>query len=327
MRALIQALLAALLAAAAVAQPPPPTFLVTVPNPGARSVGFGGAFVALADDATAAFSNPAGLDQLRRPEVSAELRFELARDVPGSADAADLTGLGFVSFVYPARRWSIAAYSNALASVRLFADAFEVRTYGLSGAYRVSDAVSVGIGLSFFDGQLGALSSTDLGVTAGMLWRFSPHWQAGAFYRQGADLELDPDLPLIFPLDLPDTGGLGVAFRAPNGKLTVAFEWDRVRYSTLLEDLPGEDLVLEDGDELHLGVEYAFLTTRRVVALRAGLWRDPDHQLRRPTERRRGAETHQTLGIGFAFRRLQFDLGADFSSVETILSLSLVRGF
>ncbi|MCP4203105.1 MAG: hypothetical protein GY769_14380, partial [bacterium] len=27
-------------------------------NPGARSMGFGGAFVALADDATAAFANP-----------------------------------------------------------------------------------------------------------------------------------------------------------------------------------------------------------------------------------------------------------------------------
>ena len=30
-------------------------------DPGARSAGLGGAFVALADDATAAFANPAGL--------------------------------------------------------------------------------------------------------------------------------------------------------------------------------------------------------------------------------------------------------------------------
>jgi hypothetical protein len=29
-------------------------------NPGARSLGLGGAFVALADDATAAYANPAG---------------------------------------------------------------------------------------------------------------------------------------------------------------------------------------------------------------------------------------------------------------------------
>ena len=40
-------------------------------NPGARSLGFGGAFVALADDATAAFANPAGLTQLVEPDVTA----------------------------------------------------------------------------------------------------------------------------------------------------------------------------------------------------------------------------------------------------------------
>jgi long-subunit fatty acid transport protein len=37
-------------------------------------MGLGGAFVALADDATAAFANPAGLVQLLQSEVSLELR-------------------------------------------------------------------------------------------------------------------------------------------------------------------------------------------------------------------------------------------------------------
>jgi long-subunit fatty acid transport protein len=43
------------------------------PNPvgsGARAVGMGGAFIAIADDATAASWNPAGLIQLERPEIS-----------------------------------------------------------------------------------------------------------------------------------------------------------------------------------------------------------------------------------------------------------------
>lgn len=43
-------------------------------NPGARSTGMGNAFVALADDATAAEANPAGLTILNRPEVSLEYR-------------------------------------------------------------------------------------------------------------------------------------------------------------------------------------------------------------------------------------------------------------
>jgi len=42
--------------------------------PGARSLGMGGAFLGLADDATSAYTNPAGLTQLERPEVSMEGR-------------------------------------------------------------------------------------------------------------------------------------------------------------------------------------------------------------------------------------------------------------
>ena len=37
---------------------------------GARALGMGGAFIAVADDATAASWNPGGLTQLERPEIS-----------------------------------------------------------------------------------------------------------------------------------------------------------------------------------------------------------------------------------------------------------------
>ena len=43
-------------------------------NPGARSLGMGGAFLGLADDASAAEANPAGLTILRKPEISFEGR-------------------------------------------------------------------------------------------------------------------------------------------------------------------------------------------------------------------------------------------------------------
>src|SRR5947207_8864896 len=43
-------------------------------NPGARSLGMGGAFIGLADDASAAEANPAGLTILRKPEISIEGR-------------------------------------------------------------------------------------------------------------------------------------------------------------------------------------------------------------------------------------------------------------
>ena len=43
-------------------------------NPGARSRAMGGAFLGLADDATAALANPAGLTQLAASEISVEGR-------------------------------------------------------------------------------------------------------------------------------------------------------------------------------------------------------------------------------------------------------------
>ena len=43
-------------------------------NPGARALGMGGAFIAVADDPTTAQANPAGLDSLREPQVYFEYR-------------------------------------------------------------------------------------------------------------------------------------------------------------------------------------------------------------------------------------------------------------
>nr|HRC87947.1 UPF0164 family protein [Thermoanaerobaculia bacterium] len=55
---------------------PDTTFKFNLSTPGARSLGLGGAFLALADDATAAYSNPAGLTNLTvgGSEVAVEVR-------------------------------------------------------------------------------------------------------------------------------------------------------------------------------------------------------------------------------------------------------------
>src|SRR5262245_47207391 len=64
--------------------------------PGARSVGMGSAFIAAADDATAAFTNPAGPARLTRREISGELRFKRL-DTPflfGGRITGSITGAG-----------------------------------------------------------------------------------------------------------------------------------------------------------------------------------------------------------------------------------------
>src|SRR5262245_12951595 len=95
-------------------------------NPGARALGMGGAFVAVADDATAVIANPAGLVILQRPELSAEVKFSKFNNnfAAFSNTPGDATGMNyrsrdfddsvvtpsFFSFVYPTERLVIAAF-------------------------------------------------------------------------------------------------------------------------------------------------------------------------------------------------------------------------
>src|SRR3954462_2969750 len=108
-------------------------------NPGAKSLALGGAFAGLADDATAAFANPAGLTQLEGPELSVELRGtritseflqrgRLSGDLINAgvdtiqgpvfgASHGSNVGVGYFSGVYPGRshKWVIAGYRHELA--------------------------------------------------------------------------------------------------------------------------------------------------------------------------------------------------------------------
>lgn len=110
-------------------------------NPGAKSKAMGGAFVGLADDATATFANPAGLILIARPELSVEARhsrlealflergrlsgtiFREGTDtVQGPSFGTSVgrdAGIAFVSGVYtaPSGRWSAAGYRHELVRV------------------------------------------------------------------------------------------------------------------------------------------------------------------------------------------------------------------
>jgi long-subunit fatty acid transport protein len=188
-----------LLAATPVAHAQPAALEFSFSNPGARSLGLGGAFVALADDATAAYANPAGLIQLTRKEISGEFRvwdystpFVVGGRLSGEPTGIGLdntaglrtensnektSGLSFLSFVYPGKRWSVAVYRHLLADFRastrtqgFFEDLgggitnrtedlqrsaeLEIVNYGLSASFRVVDRFSLGFGLSYHVGDL-----------------------------------------------------------------------------------------------------------------------------------------------------------------------------
>jgi long-chain fatty acid transport protein len=91
-------------------------------NPGARSLGMGGAFLGLADDASAAEANPAGLTILRKPEITIEGRNYQEKQVfTTSGTFPDLKRTAFshysqridatfASVVYPLKHFTIGAY-------------------------------------------------------------------------------------------------------------------------------------------------------------------------------------------------------------------------
>ena len=195
-------MLSVLIAAPLAAQEGPVTFEFSFSNHGARSMGLGGAFAALADDATAAFANPAGLVQLLEPEVSFEARswsydtpfvaggrvsglptgigVDTASGLRYGVSSNDLTGISYLSFVYPGQKWSIAAYRHQWANFALVRQVdslfgvvdgelersedilattdFQVINNGLAGAYELTESLSLGFGVVYFQAEMDSVS-------------------------------------------------------------------------------------------------------------------------------------------------------------------------
>jgi long-chain fatty acid transport protein len=289
--------------------------------PGARSVGMGSAFIAAADDATAAFTNPAGLSRLARREISAELRFKrldtpflFGGRITGTItntgldtipnpvyreDVDDQFGPAFISFLWPVGskasvigyRHEVATIENTYFSQGVFERAVElgvvddrtrttptggsreikIRNYGGSVGYKLTDKVSVGGGVSFYQFHLEAdfarfgivgnfagqpnlslitATATQRGddwtasFNIGALADVAPRVKVGATYRRGpsftfnqSDLvpSIDFDLFRTGKFRVPDVLGLGVEWRATDA-LRLVMDYDRVNYAQLKTD-------------------------------------------------------------------------------------------
>ena len=118
---------------------------------GARALGMGGAFLARADDATAASWNPAGLSYLRRPEVSI-VGNHLSADSSLGLDAThgSASTLDFLAVTYPLSRGGSAgsaqvSYQRAIPfdSHRVTTTPDVMRTYDSTGGF---DVLALGLG-------------------------------------------------------------------------------------------------------------------------------------------------------------------------------------
>lgn len=228
----------ALLVAAALAGAAAPAFAITdeegnaslqfsfVP-PGARSLGMGGAFIGLADDATAAYTNPAGLTQLVNKEFSLEYRNArfstefIAGDLPQYDTASSSEdGVGFLSFVMPFENWAIALYRHeflrystdfigAADSDFLFPFATEIDVkgvnYGVAAAFRFNPQFSAGVGVAYSQFDLDSITARpefaagqrgdddDIIFNVGLQWKPSDRLSLGAVYRDGGNFQYTAD--------------------------------------------------------------------------------------------------------------------------------------
>jgi long-subunit fatty acid transport protein len=166
----------------------------------------------------------------------------------------------------------------------------------------------------------------------------------------GADpvvLRIDPTIRPGFRrpgrFKVPDVYGLGFAFR-PKNNIKISVDYDRVQYSQLAEGFamslfePAEasNYTTDDANEFHFGFEYLFVGMRYPLAVRFGLWHDPDHKLRydgldpglRASFQGGEDEFHYAGGVGAIFgERFSIDAALDYSERRITTAFSAVFRF
>ncbi|MDP6019330.1 MAG: PorV/PorQ family protein, partial [Candidatus Latescibacteria bacterium] len=156
-------------------------------EPGARASGMGESYVAIADDATASYFNPAAL----AGQTDRKLNFTHQKWLPGLAD--DLS-YEFLAYSQPVEGWGNIGINGSLLNLGEqtrtgergeVLGSFSSYDLALSGAYGadVSGNLSAGIGLKFIRSNLadqGAGIERGKGVgnsfaaDLGLLWRMTP---------------------------------------------------------------------------------------------------------------------------------------------------------
>lgn len=202
-------------------------------------------------------------------------------------------------------------------------------------------------------------SDIAIGFNVGLLWRPIDEVSVGAVYRRGLGFrvrEVVSDRGVSASkvqqqfgrefdnvINTPDSYGIGVAYR-PSEPLTFFLDAVRVEYSDLLEGyraglnritFPDEttEFTVDDGTEVHFGVERMFLVGTTPIAFRLGAWSDPDNRIRAteegldavfPKGRRR---THYSAGVGVTLKDMQFDIAFDASSDNRTFVASTIYRF
>ncbi len=294
--------------------------LLLLIEPGARGIAMGESYVAIADDATASYFNPAALSGQTKKQIN----FTHMKWLPGLAD--DLS-YEFLGYAQPLEGWGNVGLNIALLNLgeQLRTDergneqgTFRSYDVAVSAAYgdQVSDNMAAGIGLKFIRSNLagqgagiergkgvGNSFATDLGL----LWRVSPSLSLGAALRNLGPKMVYIDASQADPL--PQHVVVGLAYQALDSEYNdVLLSMDI--YKPLIADgsfvrnlftaWTDQPLSREFEEmDLHIGGEYRYDYGQgdAFFAMRGGYSLDEDGELKL-----------WTLGVGLKYNIFQLDV-------------------
>lgn len=228
---------------------------------GARPLGMGSAFVAISDDATAVYWNPAGLARLSRREVQVQHAEQFGgtvnHDVFTLAGPSSAGGFGIGLLRLGVDGIKLTALEDPSAPLGpdnrpLVSQVVGTTDVTLTLAYgrKARSTLSLGLGLKFIWRDLSAGSGSGYGIDLGALYTPRPDLSAGLTLRNLTRTRISFDSGAADRI--PPSLLLGVAYTRMIPVLR-----GRITWSTSVH-IGEEKSGLEDIEGLHTGAEYRF---------------------------------------------------------------------
>ena len=232
----------------------------------AKANGMGNSFVAVADDASAVWYNPAAMTELEKTQFSlgTVMIYPLMKhEYTGGDDTiakrlhtppqfyathkySDKFAFGFgVNAPFGLQtNWGVNAQADAVATL----SDIKAFNYNLNAAYKASEKLSLGAGIDYMSVEATLNSYPGMavemtgdgagyGYNLAAFYKLSEKWNLGANYRSQVKIDMDGELLLITrkaastTLTLPDTFQLGAAYKH-NDKWLYSFTMDYTNWTT-----------------------------------------------------------------------------------------------
>ena len=312
---------------------------------GARAAGMGGAFIGVADDATAVVWNPAGLTSLHRPEASI-----VCRSISETYEWSDWDDeekqshfvLNFVSVAYPLMEGKlIAAIAYQKQLDFYYKSEYEQDSGGANTitpgiGYQIIPILSFGLSTNIWTGsaeledlEYGDITTMDFsgvnfvfGALADFSYLDKPFpLKLGFCMKTPFDIDLDLDDEYdtwTNIVEMPMMIGFGTSFRLGEF-LTIAADYETRAYGSSEIIYPDDSSVPlsdsgEDLNQFRVGGEYLAVTDFAVIPFRAGYQNVPT--LYADENENQVIGTGFSFGSGLIFERFSFDVTFQISGYE-----------